>query len=97
VVKIDQSFIRKVTSDERTRLLVTTMIDMSHSLDYRVVAEGVETLDVLEVLRELGCDEVQGYYFAKPMQPKAFMEWYGQLAAAATLPHRHSLLDHAMP
>jgi EAL domain-containing protein (putative c-di-GMP-specific phosphodiesterase class I)/GGDEF domain-containing protein len=97
VVKIDQSFIRKVTSDERTRLLVTTMIDMSHSLDYRVVAEGVETLDVLEVLRELGCDEVQGYYFAKPMQPKAFMEWYGQHTAAAMLPHADTELDHAMP
>ena len=76
VVKIDQSFIRAITTDARTRVLVGTMIRMSHSLGYRVVAEGVETVEVLDALHELDCDEVQGYYFARPMGAAGFIDWY---------------------
>jgi EAL domain-containing protein (putative c-di-GMP-specific phosphodiesterase class I)/GGDEF domain-containing protein len=83
VVKIDQSFIRAVVSDERTRDLVATMIRLSHSLGYRVVAEGVETAAVLEAVRALGCDEVQGYYFARPMRAAALLAWHAAHAAAA--------------
>ncbi|WP_426197005.1 putative bifunctional diguanylate cyclase/phosphodiesterase [Massilia sp. DWR3-1-1] len=88
VVKIDQSFIRAVVSDERTRDLVATMIRLSHSLGYRVVAEGVETAAVLETVRALGCDEVQGYYFARPMRPDALLAWHATHAAAAGQPLR---------
>jgi EAL domain-containing protein (putative c-di-GMP-specific phosphodiesterase class I)/GGDEF domain-containing protein len=83
VVKIDQSFIRSISTNERTRLLVATMIRMAHSLDYRVVAEGVETELELDVLRQLDCDEVQGYYYAKPMAAEDFAAWYAARAARA--------------
>jgi len=82
-VKIDQSFIRSMLSDARTDVLVATMIGMSHALGYRVVAEGVETGDVLERLRQLACDEVQGYVYARPMAPAAFSAWWAKQAPVA--------------
>jgi EAL domain-containing protein (putative c-di-GMP-specific phosphodiesterase class I)/GGDEF domain-containing protein len=77
VVKIDQSFVRTMLSDPRTDVLIATMITMSHALGYRVVAEGVETDAELARLRELRCDEVQGYVYARPMPPEKFDEWIG--------------------
>ena len=80
VVKIDQSFIRGLTSigaDEgRRRTLVTALIGLSHDLGYRVVAEGIETQAAADVLRRLECDEVQGYHFARPMPPALFQAWH---------------------
>ncbi|RZA32568.1 MAG: EAL domain-containing protein, partial [Lysobacteraceae bacterium] len=75
VVKIDQSFVRGMEQDERTRALVTTMIKLSHDLGHRVVAEGVETGEVAQLLRAAGCDEAQGYYYGRPMAPAALAAW----------------------
>lgn len=75
VVKIDQSFMRNIGQDERRRALVRTMIKLSHDLGHKVVAEGVETAEVEEILRGAGCDEVQGYLHARPMAPEALVEW----------------------
>ena len=75
VVKIDQSFVRGMEKDERTLALVTTMIKLSHDLGHRVVAEGVETEEVAQLLRAAGCDEAQGYYYGRPMAPAALAEW----------------------
>jgi EAL domain-containing protein (putative c-di-GMP-specific phosphodiesterase class I) len=80
VVKIDQSFVRGIDADERKRALVSAMIKLSHDLGHRVVAEGVETAEVLQVLREAGCDEAQGYWYARPLGPQAFMEWFADQA-----------------
>jgi len=80
VVKIDQSFMRDLGQDERRRSLVRTMIKLSHDLGHKVVAEGVETVEVEDFLREAGCDEVQGYLHARPLAPQALTEW---LAARA--------------
>ena len=80
VVKIDQSFIRTMLSDSRTDVLVDTMIRMAHALGYRVVAEGVETAAELARLRVLACDEVQGYFFARPMAPAPFSAWWDSRA-----------------
>lgn len=78
VVKIDQTFVRSLFIDQRKQMLVKAMVDLSHDLDYRVVAEGVETNEALGFLRSIGCDEAQGYYFAKPMAPQALVEWVNQ-------------------
>jgi EAL domain-containing protein (putative c-di-GMP-specific phosphodiesterase class I)/GGDEF domain-containing protein len=75
VVKIDQSFIRDLDVDERKRALVATMIKLSHDLGQVVVAEGVETAPVARLLAGAGCDQVQGYLYARPMAPKEFEEW----------------------
>ena len=75
VVKIDQSFIRDLDTDERKRALVATMIKLAHELGQLVVAEGVETAPVAHVLASAGCDQVQGYLYAKPLAPQQFEEW----------------------
>jgi EAL domain-containing protein (putative c-di-GMP-specific phosphodiesterase class I)/GGDEF domain-containing protein len=76
VVKIDQSFVRNLECDERRRALVSAMIKLSHDLGHRVVAEGVETEEVVRVLQDAGCDEAQGYWFARPLEPQAFAQWF---------------------
>lgn len=76
VVKIDQSFVRDIDLDPRKRTLFTAMTKLSHDLGHRVVAEGVETDDVAHVVRLAGCDEAQGYLYARPMPSQTFETWY---------------------
>lgn len=75
VVKIDQSFVRKLADGEREHSLLRSMIGLSHDLGYRVVAEGVETGEVAELLKAMNCDEVQGYFFARPLEVSQFAAW----------------------
>jgi diguanylate cyclase (GGDEF)-like protein/PAS domain S-box-containing protein len=72
VLKIDQSFIRQISTPGEDTAIVTAVIGMARSLGLRVVAEGVETLAELEFLRDRQCDEVQGYYFSRPLPPHDF-------------------------
>ncbi|PTR16657.1 PAS domain S-box-containing protein/diguanylate cyclase (GGDEF)-like protein [Nitrosospira sp. Nsp2] len=67
VLKIDRSFIDDITTSPADAAITTAVIDMAHSLKVRVVAEGVETIEQYEFLRKRGCDEIQGYYFARPL------------------------------
>jgi len=71
-IKIDQSFVRDVCSDDNDVAIVRAIIQMAHGLNLLAIAEGVETRDVFDKLQSLGCDEVQGYYFARPMNAAAF-------------------------
>lgn len=72
VLKIDQSFIRDVTSDPKDAAIVMAIIQLAHSLQLQVKAEGVETEEQLRFLRLLRCDEMQGYLFCKPLAVEAF-------------------------
>ena len=83
VVKIDQSFVRDVDADNHKRLLVSTMIKLSHDLGHKVVAEGVETAAVAGYLRAADCDQVQGYLYARPLAAEDFERW---ICAEWTLP-----------
>lgn len=74
-LKIDQSFVRRLHEDPALVAVVGSAIDMGHRLGLSVVAEGVETAAHAEKLRELGCDIGQGYLYARPMAPDAFIEW----------------------
>ena len=65
-LKIDQTFVEGITQDASDREIVKAIISMSHSLNIRVLAEGVETLEQLKFLKESGCDEAQGYLFCRP-------------------------------
>ena len=71
-LKIDQSFVRQITSAPDDTTIVTAVISMGRSLKLRVVAEGVETLQELEFLQAHLCDEAQGYYFSRPILPQHF-------------------------
>lgn len=68
-LKIDRSFIVGMTSSLQSRLIVTTIISLAHAMNLKVVAEGVDAHEQLEILRELRCDEVQGYLYCKPLPP----------------------------
>lgn len=71
-LKIDRSFINRVTENSADATLVNTIIGMAESLNLRVVAEGVETFGQYNFLSEQRCHEIQGYYFSKPLPPESF-------------------------
>jgi diguanylate cyclase (GGDEF)-like protein/PAS domain S-box-containing protein len=73
-IKIDQSFIRNMVQDANDAAIVRAIVTLGHSLELAVVAEGVETADQLAKLREEGCDEVQGFYFGRPMPAAQFQQ-----------------------
>jgi diguanylate cyclase (GGDEF)-like protein/PAS domain S-box-containing protein len=73
-LKIDQSFVRDLAVDEDDAGIVTAVIGMGKSLHMRVVAEGVETRQQLEILQEHGCPEGQGYYFCGPVPAEQFRQ-----------------------
>jgi EAL domain-containing protein (putative c-di-GMP-specific phosphodiesterase class I) len=66
-LKIDQSFVRNIAENERDAAITRTVIAMAHSLGLRVLAEGVETQDQLDFLREHGCKEIQGFILSQPL------------------------------
>ena len=71
-LKIDQSFVHQISPASESTAVVSAVISMARSLNMRVVAEGVETLEELLFLRAHQCDEAQGYYFSRPMLPLQF-------------------------
>ncbi|MBT0669118.1 EAL domain-containing protein [Novosphingobium profundi] len=73
-VKIDRSFVSSMEANKDDLVLVQSIIEMAHSLDRTVVAEGVETLRSLEMLKERGCDIVQGYYIGRPVPFREMLE-----------------------
>jgi diguanylate cyclase len=72
-LKIDIAFIREVTTNPQDAAITRTIIELAHSLDLRVVAEGVETQAQLAFLKAAGCDQIQGYLFSRPL-PAATLE-----------------------
>lgn len=71
-VKMDRAFVTDIATGRGDAAIARAIIGMGHSLNLTVIAEGVETLAQLQLLRESGCDQVQGYYFSKPVPPARF-------------------------
>jgi diguanylate cyclase (GGDEF)-like protein len=77
-LKIDKSFVMDMTHDEEDRAIVETIISMAHTLGFKTVAEGVETVEHTELLTELGCDYLQGYYYSKAIRKDEFTKFLAQ-------------------
>ena len=73
-IKIDKSFVDGLGRDAESTAIVAAVMGMAHAMDLIVVAEGVETAVQLDILRALGCDQVQGYYYARPQAPERIDE-----------------------
>ncbi|XLZ70986.1 EAL domain-containing protein [Massilia sp. SR12] len=71
-LKIDQSFVRDMLGEPTVAAIVRSVISLGHSLDFRIIAEGVETEGQLAYLQRYHCDEAQGYYLSKPILPEEF-------------------------
>lgn len=73
-IKIDQSFVKLIATDNANKIMVRSSIEMAHALGMKVVAEGVEDITALNVLREFGCDTIQGWLIGKPVSRDEFMQ-----------------------
>ncbi len=80
-LKIDQSFVRELDARSEDAVIVRSTIEMSHSLGLKVVAEGVEQAGALALLRQWGCDCVQGYFISRPLPAEALVAWLGEREA----------------
>lgn len=78
IIKLDRQFILKLTEQTSVNQIVISTIELAKQLEYKVVAEGVETKEQLDLIKSYGCHYAQGYYFAKPMHSKDILKWYKQ-------------------
>lgn len=81
VIKIDMSLITRLGNDAPSNIIVKSIIRMLKELDYTVLAEGVETEATLRLLKEYGCDQIQGYFFSKPLPASDMEHWLYQKRA----------------
>jgi EAL domain-containing protein (putative c-di-GMP-specific phosphodiesterase class I)/GGDEF domain-containing protein len=77
VLKIDRSFVRPLEGGSKHSRLVRSIITMAHDLGYRVVAEGIETQGVYDLLAAWNCDQGQGFFMSRPLPPQDFVAWQG--------------------
>jgi len=95
IIKIDRSFVSRIATDVPSRIVVSALIDIAVKLGMRVIAEGVETAEQAEILRDLGCLLGQGYLFSRPVTPADatdLLTRFGQRTRSASLPLPQRLL-----
>ena len=74
VIKIDRGFITSCLETDRGIYFLKHLIDMIRNLGYQIICEGVETDEQIEILRQIGCDEIQGYWYSKPLKMEDYKE-----------------------
>jgi predicted signal transduction protein with EAL and GGDEF domain len=82
-LKIDRSFVADADRDRRALALVKAIIEMGHALDLEIVAKGVERASQAELLKSLGCDQLKGYLYCRPVEAAQLARWLGEAAATA--------------
>ena len=96
-LKIDRAFVTDLDTSGDARSIAAAIVKMAHTLDLRVVAEGVETEAQRDWLVQMGCDELQGYLFAKPMSATAVAIWASGDTGPSALGFRDSLFRETAP
>ncbi len=76
ILKIDKSFLKRALERETEHQVIKSITELAHSLNLKVVCEGVESAEQKEILKEMGCDYIQGYYFAKPGDAESIGTWF---------------------
>ena len=76
ILKIDKSFLGKALESETEHQVIKSITELAHGLNLKVVSEGVETAEQKQILRDMGCDYIQGYYFAKPGDAETVEKWF---------------------
>ncbi|MDB5926208.1 MAG: response regulator receiver (CheY-like) modulated diguanylate phosphodiesterase domain [Betaproteobacteria bacterium] len=89
-LKIDRSFVTNAASNAQTKVILASSLDMAKKLGILAVAEGVETQADWDLLEELGCDLVQGYFIAKPMAAEAYLSWHQNWCGTGSISARAS-------
>jgi EAL domain-containing protein (putative c-di-GMP-specific phosphodiesterase class I) len=74
-LKIDRAFVKDVTTDRDDTVIVKSTIDLAHNLGLETVAEGIETQEVLDIIKQAGCDIAQGYFISKPLYADDFLKF----------------------
>lgn len=92
ILKIDRTFVTDLQSNHNARSIARAIISMSHDMGIKVVAEGVETGPQLDYLKRIGCDEVQGYIFCKPLPEREMLSYLKQGIATANPSQEDTLL-----
>ena len=96
-LKIDRSFVLDLETSADARAVVEAVVKLAHTLGLKVVAEGVETEGQNRILRDFGCDQLQGYLFAKPMSARALSLWAMNEVGPRAIDFRDSLFKDTMP
>jgi diguanylate cyclase (GGDEF)-like protein len=89
-IKIDKRFIGTLSVDRKDREIVKAVIDISHALGMKVVAEGVDSEESLTAVRELGCEMAQGFFIGRPMRAEHVVDWVTSYGTACGLTHSHT-------
>ena len=98
-VKIDRSFVQGVIQNDNDAVIVCATIGMVHSLDYKIVAEGVETKEVLDFVRRWGCDVAQGFYISQPLSEHKLFDFVMkhneslQMSSTENAPQKHTRIQ----
>ena len=72
IIKLDMGFVQKIGMDRKSNHILISLIDLAHHLDMKVIAEGVETKEQADFLKNYGCDYLQGFYFSRPVPEEEF-------------------------
>jgi EAL domain-containing protein (putative c-di-GMP-specific phosphodiesterase class I) len=101
-IKIDQSFVQGLTSAGPNASIVRSVLDLGRNLGLKVVAEGAEDRQTVELLESLGCEYVQGFYFSKPLTPADFAAWLPRAEQAClhgmhSAPQQTTFHSHSRP
>jgi EAL domain-containing protein (putative c-di-GMP-specific phosphodiesterase class I) len=84
-VKIDQMFVCQVAESEKAREIITSVIQLANRLKMSVIAEGVETAEILGIISSLGCRYAQGYFYSKAIELPEFIKWWNTSQSAEAL------------
>ncbi len=82
-IKLDRSFVRDIAHDTSSAAIIKAVVDLGHSLSMRVNVEGVATLEEVGILKSYGVDEIQGYYYSRPLSADAVPEFVAETIASS--------------